>query len=349
MDFAPGTPLYQTLVAAFPQGLMPEGLENTIRWKVRRRLRDIAYRVVFPPEEQWQTVVEHFAIAGIERIHRAFGDNPWFWVMAWPSVFGAAALEFWPEHGTPAERRCVAADASAAHLEALLISRALGDSEAAGALPMPALKGLRALGQSTLPALPSMCVNDKVDAKLRAAELLKPLRASYQQRPIGSAMPASLPTRKEGTHPGGQELKASSCVPESGIVDPVLPQDPSLRPQQGSVEHNDVFEREVAHAHQAPHRATDAASRGAVDVSVAGHDPGVWLVQAACAGSQPCVWVVLERSSDAYGELSCALCNECWEPCGLDCPGEAKKAPFLHCAECSMDLCAKCAGLATEG
>mmetsp|Transcript_104711 Transcript_104711/g.312768 ORF Transcript_104711/g.312768 Transcript_104711/m.312768 type:complete len:486 (-) Transcript_104711:157-1614(-) len=173
-------PLYETLVAAFPRGLMQEGLEHSIRGKVRRKLRHIGYNVEFQPGEPWQIIVEHFAIAGIDRIHRGFGDNPWFWVVSWPSVFGAAAAEFWPEVGTPEERHSLAAAASAGHLEAILITRALIDSESIGALPNPALKGLRALGQSALPALPSVSVSEKalmVRPKLAAPPITPVLAA----------------------------------------------------------------------------------------------------------------------------------------------------------------------------
>lgn len=156
MQGGAGAPLYETLGASFPSGLFPQGMEDTIKNRVRRRLRDIGYRVVFPPDEPWQGVLELFAIAALERMHRGYGENPWFWVVAWPTVFGAAAVDFWPEVGSPAERRMVAADAAAQHLEAILIRAALNDSDAIGALPTSAIRGLRAIGQSTLPAIPTV-------------------------------------------------------------------------------------------------------------------------------------------------------------------------------------------------
>jgi len=149
---------------------MPEGLEATIKCKVRRRLRDIGYRVMFPEGEPWADVVECFAIASLDRVHRSFGEHPWFWVVAWPGVIGAAAADFWEEIGTPITRRAVASAATAAHLEALLVKRALGNSDVADALPAPAVLGLRAIGQSTLPALPARALPSQ--AQLEAAKRL---------------------------------------------------------------------------------------------------------------------------------------------------------------------------------
>jgi len=156
MEEAGGAPLWETLEASFPSGLFPDGLEYTIKAKVRKRLRDFGWRIIFPEGDPWQVVIESFAIGGLERIHRGFGDNPWFWVVAWPSVFGAAAADFWPEIGEAAERRLVAYNAAAAHLEAILIRHALADENAVGMLPACAVRGLRAIGQSALPALPCM-------------------------------------------------------------------------------------------------------------------------------------------------------------------------------------------------
>lgn len=152
-----GAPLWDTLEASFPSGLFPDGLEYAIKGKIRKRLRDFGYRVSFPEGDPWQVVIESFAIGGLERLHRGFGDNPWFWVVAWPSVFGAASADFWPDVGSAAERRAVAYNAAAAHLEAILIRHALGDADAVGMLPASAVRGLRAIGQSALPALP--CIN----------------------------------------------------------------------------------------------------------------------------------------------------------------------------------------------
>merc|ERR1719150_2515004 len=49
----------------------------------------------------------------------------------------------------------IASEAASQHLEAILIRAALNDSEAIGKLPTAAIKGLRAIGQSTLPAIPN--------------------------------------------------------------------------------------------------------------------------------------------------------------------------------------------------
>lgn len=154
-----GAPLHETLEASFPRGLMPEGLEATLKHKVRTRIRDFSYRVNFPEDEPWEFVVETFAIAAVDRLHRTFGDNPWFWVVAWPGVMGAAAADFFPQVSSGMERRLVAMDATASHLEALLLSRSLAESGPTDSVPAPAVLGLKAIGQSTLPALPNRGVS----------------------------------------------------------------------------------------------------------------------------------------------------------------------------------------------
>lgn len=505
-------PLYETLVTAFPQGLMPEGLEHSIRGKVRKRLRDIGYRVVFPPGESWQTVLEHFAIAGIERIHRGFGDNPWFWVVAWPSVFGAAAVDFWPEVGTPEERRALAADASASHLEAILITRALQDSEAIGALPNPAVKGLRAMGQSALPALPTVSVNEK--ALLIKSDPLKPsggiaappitphaaaaptafspdagndagqgeagaapagptgTSTSVRKQPdvpsisswqvrtplpagalkllrpplqpptetpaaggvdsaeaepatafapaadgaggVGAPSPTPMPDPWLGKNlgapspPGSPAPRAPAAdVPGGGVLPaPCPPPDPWLGKQLGAPSPPDPWlgkqlgvpstpdpwwgkragvpgppsgpstaEKDLpgssyvgapaapgaaptapppqqTEAVPPPPRAAPATAQPVPQPAA----PGA----AASAGSpepqplarhdgEPCecgsVAVRVEAASEVYGEQTCAMCDQCFGPCGVDGLDEARKAPFMHCASCNRDRCAQCAGI----
>lgn len=215
MEARGGAPLYETLESTFPRGLMPEGLEATIKCKVRRRLRDIGYRVMFPEGEPWADVVECFAIASLDRVHRSFGEHPWFWVVAWPGVIGAAAADFWEEIGTPMTRRAVASAATAAHLEALLVKRALGNSDVADALPAPAVLGLRAIGQSTLPALPARALPSQ--AQLEAAK-----RLSLESEKGKSAevwQPPPLPSNSVGP----QVPVLPAAAPSSSSSAPVAP------------------------------------------------------------------------------------------------------------------------------
>ena len=41
-------------------------------------------------------------------MYEAYGQNPWFWGVAWPAVFGAAAMEFWPQTATHVDKLFVA-------------------------------------------------------------------------------------------------------------------------------------------------------------------------------------------------------------------------------------------------
>jgi len=212
---AAGAPLYDTLSAIFPAGLFPEGLEATIKHRVRRRLRDIGYRVVFPDNEPWQGVVELFAIAGLERLHRGYGENPWFWVVAWPSVFGAAAVDFWPEVGSPEERRMIASEAASAHLEAILIRVALSDSDAVGALPASAIKGLSAIGQRTLPAIPTAGTDGVV--------LTAPKCTGFAATPLYSK---NALAGQEGSDASGPDV-----APIASVAPPQPTPQPALQPE----------------------------------------------------------------------------------------------------------------------
>lgn len=316
--------LCTTLLSAFPQGLMPPGMETEMQYKVRRRLRDVGWRVIFPPGEAWQTVVEHFAIAGIEKMQRGFGHDPWFWVVAWPSVFGAAAADFWPEHGTPQERRHLAAEACAAHLEAMLLSRTIRDAGTGGLLPPPAAKALRVLGQSTLPSLPEFKVRDSAMAMPHRPPLHgSPSNAWSSYRP-----PRSVPQPP----PFSAERPQTTCDVE--------PPTTTRAPSHASPVH--VSPAQVSPAQVSPAQVFPAqvSPEAPPDLTV---QRGTQLQLEA----QPCKCgvgrlVPALRSFDVYGKGLIALCNLCEKPCGLDTPSAAQ-APFLHCSECKWDLCANCA------
>eukprot|EP00927_Polykrikos_kofoidii_P067046 TRINITY_DN62583_c0_g1_i1.p1 TRINITY_DN62583_c0_g1~~TRINITY_DN62583_c0_g1_i1.p1 ORF type:complete len:416 (-),score=65.19 TRINITY_DN62583_c0_g1_i1:64-1311(-) len=188
---ATGVPFWQTLESCFPCGILPSGIENALKGRIRKRLRDVGYRVAFLPGEPWEHMIELFAIAGLDRIHRGYGDNPWFWVVSWPEVLGAAAADFWPDVGPAQERRRLATAAAAGHLEALLMSRALGNSQAFGALPEPAVKGLRAIGQSSVPALPHFTIDRELPNEATGGSIMD--AASRFERPT---MPSGYQARQ---------------------------------------------------------------------------------------------------------------------------------------------------------
>lgn len=196
-----GAPLYETLEETFPRGLMPDGLEMNIKHKIRRRLRDIGYRVLFPENEPWEDVVEVFATHSLEKIYKTFAANPWFWTVCWPSVVGAAAADFFPEAGSRAERRGIATDATAASLEGLLLSHALeNSSNAVDALPEPAVRGLQLIGQSSLPSLPTRSLPEvstsETSARAEPEEQLlstPPKEPLVRRPPAGNWNPPPLP------------------------------------------------------------------------------------------------------------------------------------------------------------
>jgi len=121
---------------------------------VRKCLREIVSRVVFPVGEPWERHIEQFAIAALERVKSGWSQNPWFCVTGWLAVIEVAAIDFFSDVGTPLSRQLVASNATAAHFNALLMCRAIKESDSKCMLPNPALLDLQALGINTLPAMP---------------------------------------------------------------------------------------------------------------------------------------------------------------------------------------------------
>lgn len=311
-----GAPLYDTLTALFPAGLFSEGLEATIKHRVRRRLRDIGYRVVFPPGEPWEGVVELFAIAGLERMHRGYGENPWFWVVAWPSVFGAAAVDFWPEVGTSEERRLIAAEAASAHLEAILIRVALSDSDAVGALPASAIKGLSAIGQRTLPAIPTAGKDGVV--------LTAPRCTGFSATPLFS---------KNHALRSDQQAAPAQIAPALAAL--AAPADPWATWSPPSLQGASKTTAPVPVPPQ-----TEAAPPAPEARQVASRASQPDLACPVCG--KAAAW--MSAVAEAYGEGHCAACDQCQELCGTDAPPNAiRPARFLHCAACRHDLCEVCA------
>jgi len=325
-----GAPLFETLGASFPAGLFPDGVEQTVKHRVRRRLRDIGYRVVFPPDEPWESVIELFAIAGLERMHRGYGENPWFWVVAWPGVFGAAAVDFWPEQGEASQRRMIAAEAAHQHLEAILIRAALNDS-GRGALPAAAIAGLRAIGQGSLPALPN------AGAEGKAAPLAG---LTSKSAPGFSAVPLYALS-------GQQEQAFHQQPPAAADPEPDEPPSGWMPPPVGG--------------QAAPPAAAAATACGAVGAprppqpaeAVASPPTGAAAGAAAAGGGaarRACpecrgAMVLMQAAGDAYEQNRCVVCDVCHELCGDDAPNSAvRPEPFLHCAACRLDICEQCAG-----
>ena len=108
---------------------MLSGKESQLKQRIRKKLRTVGYEVNFSHDEKWERTIETFATNGLDRIDSAYGRNPWFWGVAWPAVFGAAAADSWPDIATPLERRVVAHASAKGHLETLLIAQGFGDAE----------------------------------------------------------------------------------------------------------------------------------------------------------------------------------------------------------------------------
>ena len=189
--------LYETLEAAWPRHFISDGLAYTLRWKIRNTLRRVSYRVVFTEEEAWQETIKNYAIAAMDRLHWAYFGHPWFWAMAWPAVFAAAAVELFPGIGTFAELRWTAAEAAQTHFAALLVHTAAHDSTAVYGLPGPAVMAMQLLHEPLLPTLPCFIVHEvvyvaevnprdwqspppRLELPPGACRLLEPLPGSWQ-------------------------------------------------------------------------------------------------------------------------------------------------------------------------
>ena len=129
--------LYTTLDGAFPKSIMPIGVEHNLKQEIRKKLRKVGWDTLFRPGEEWERTVGGFAIRALDTVYTAYGQNPWFWGVAWPAVLGAAAADFWPHVATPLERRAVAHDATKGHLNALFAAHATEGTDLLASLPAP--------------------------------------------------------------------------------------------------------------------------------------------------------------------------------------------------------------------
>eukprot|EP00929_Paragymnodinium_shiwhaense_P025967 TRINITY_DN15559_c0_g1_i1.p1 TRINITY_DN15559_c0_g1~~TRINITY_DN15559_c0_g1_i1.p1 ORF type:complete len:386 (-),score=59.00 TRINITY_DN15559_c0_g1_i1:766-1923(-) len=154
--------------AAFPPGLMCSNLEYYVKVRVRKRVKEIGWQVRFLPGEPWESMIEMFAVAALDKIHAGHGDNPWFWAVAWPLIMGAAAADFFPDVGSPEARRALAFDGAAGHMESLLAVRSLSNIDAVGALPEAAVLGMRAAGQKAVAALPHVSIDRELPDRANA-------------------------------------------------------------------------------------------------------------------------------------------------------------------------------------
>ena len=127
--------LWETLDGAFPKAIMPDGLARELQRKILKKLRRIGWGAHASPGPTWVQTVDSFSTRGLDRMYEAYGQNPWFWGVAWPAVFGAAAMEFWPRTATPLERRSAAHAAAKGHLEELFVAH-----EKYGAVPVAPVK-----------------------------------------------------------------------------------------------------------------------------------------------------------------------------------------------------------------
>mmetsp|Transcript_56361 Transcript_56361/g.104272 ORF Transcript_56361/g.104272 Transcript_56361/m.104272 type:complete len:332 (+) Transcript_56361:157-1152(+) len=315
-----GLPLYDTLQMAFPEGLVMQGMEVSIQCKVRRRLRQTGYKVHFPTPE-WTRVVEYFAIAALERLHRAYGGQPWFWVVQWPNVLGAAAAEFWPQVGTAIERRAVAMEAGAAHLEALLLSTALAEDE--GTLPRPAVLALEALGQTFLPALPAVDLNE---LGLGAFDFTRPdFGLVTEVSDLEKPPPPPRPDTSSSSLPAAGEMyKQVDSVDEGGSTGSAVSGVSTTSGGSG---------------------VSSKASVSQVQSQSTGHNQ-------VCKRCDECSGELQRHSrADEVYTQSLAVCDSCYEPCGLESlqagaePGEQldPSVTFWHCHRCKFDLCEACA------
>jgi len=375
-----GAPLYETLEASFPQGILSQGLEVSVKARIRQRLRDIGYRVQFLPGEPWEHVVEAFAIASLERIQRGYSANPWFWVVAWPAVIGAAATDFFPEVATAGERRVVANNAAAAHIEAMLLSHALRDTDAVGALPGAAVRGLHAIGQSSLPALPSVMAEEwKVKGRNDILSSLatgaanpvatwQPPALPRSKRPATTCQSPPLPRSEAAQVPVGLRAEAPRPPESEGPWDRWRPASPSRAPKPRIVPAR--FTAESGGARPTPpllSRGSSPAAGAAVIAPSSGAQPVVpplaeapaariastkkedqWVPTNHWVAGEPCRFcgqpmAILEVSPEEYCD-SCVICDECHDPCGLDGPG-GPHGQFSHCARCKFDLCSGCSAV----
>ena len=129
MEVFYGQDLYTTLDGAFPKSIMPTGLEHILKQKIRKKLRG------------------DFAIRGLDKIYTAYGQNTWFWAVAWLAVLGAAAADFWPFMATSLERRAVAHAATKRHLEALFAAHTTDGTDPMASLPAPVAAAAVAAGR----------------------------------------------------------------------------------------------------------------------------------------------------------------------------------------------------------
>jgi len=246
--------LYTTLHEQWPCGIMPDELANRIMVRVRRCLREIGYRVVFQAGEPWEIIIEHFAIASLERVNRGWSDNPWFWVVGWPAVVGAAAIDFFPDAGTPQARYMVASDATAAYFEALLMRRAIEEPDAKYMLPSPAVLGLRALGTDMLPAMPDQkkCSLPLVgsgqgeawirqhDKAVRSAQHLlrsssqdPPQKTSSQSVPLAAGLEARVSAMRMSKTSSSAAAQQTCDSPDAGVPSIQITNMNSARVQPG--------------------------------------------------------------------------------------------------------------------
>lgn len=148
-----GAPVWETMEMSFPSGVIPEGIAHDIKARILKKFQNLAATMVFHANVPWELTIVSFAVLGVQRAFRAWQDNPWYWLVAWPQILGAAAAQWFPQAGDMARRRDVAHNASMDRFHAMVMKKALretGDDH----VPRAARQGLEAIGQRVFPAMP---------------------------------------------------------------------------------------------------------------------------------------------------------------------------------------------------
>jgi len=224
------------------------------------------------------------------------------WVTGWPAIIGAAAVDFFPDVGTPQKRQMVAWDATTAYFEALLMRRALEEPASTHVLPNPAVLGLQALGTDKLPAMPEQ--KKHADPMMESGEAW----IRKHDRAVRSAQHLLRSPQQ-----GPQETTSSPSVPLSERLEARRrrsfytatseEQDASPQPDgPSSVGHGDLVQAPRDHTPETPILC----------------DCGMSFLQ-------------VSGYCQVYGAEKCAVCDMCFEPCTF--------ATSWHCKQCLFDLC----------
>lgn len=118
---------YTTLSGVFPSEFLTPDLAAAVQGKIRKKIRDIGWKVKFPPAVPgtWQMAIESFAMVSVHKCHEAYGHHPWFFLVPWPLVVAAAAAEWWRDfpYGSDHDRWDVAMMMGWTEMQAIMLRR----------------------------------------------------------------------------------------------------------------------------------------------------------------------------------------------------------------------------------